>query len=94
MIKSYGHKSVRALFEDGRRLKSLPTEVQQRAVRKLQMLHAARQLSDLRVPLSNRLETLKGDRLDQHSIRINKQYRICFVWRNGNAHDVEIVDYH
>jgi proteic killer suppression protein len=68
--------------------------MQQRAVRKLQMLHAARQLSDLRVPLSNRLETLKGDRRDQHSIRINKQYRICFVWRNGNAHDVEIVDYH
>ena len=58
------------------------------------MLDAAVDLTDLRVPPGNRLEKLKGDRADQYSIRINKQWRICFRWRSGNAHDVEIVDYH
>lgn len=64
------------------------------ALRKLRMLDAAGSLDDLRVPPGNRLERLRGDRQGQHSIRINDQWRICFPWRGGDAHDVEIVDYH
>ncbi len=64
------------------------------ALRKLKWLDAAADLNDLRIPPANRLEKLKGDREGQHSIRVNDQYRLCFVWRNGNAHDVELVDYH
>jgi proteic killer suppression protein len=64
------------------------------ARRKLLYLHQARRLEDLRVPPGNHLELLKGDRAGSHSIRINDQWRICFVWRQGDAHDVEIVDYH
>ncbi|MDR2014555.1 MAG: type II toxin-antitoxin system RelE/ParE family toxin [Azoarcus sp.] len=64
------------------------------AERKLQMLHRAVMLDDLRIPPNNRLEALKGDRKEQHSIRINDQWRVCFVWREGHAFDVEIVDYH
>ena len=64
------------------------------AERKLQMLHRAVMLDDLRIPPSNRLEVLKGDRKGQHSIRINDQWRLCFAWREGHAWDVEIVDYH
>jgi proteic killer suppression protein len=64
------------------------------ALRKLQQLQFATQLSDLAAPGGNRLEALKGDRKGQHSVRINDQWRICFVWRDGNAHNVEIVDYH
>jgi len=58
------------------------------------MLNAATNVTDLRVPPGNRLDALKGDRKDQHSIRVNDQYRVCFRWRNGDAFDVEIVDYH
>jgi proteic killer suppression protein len=58
------------------------------------LLNSARALSDLRIPPANRLEALKGDRAGQHAIRINEQWRICFVWREGQAHHVEIVDYH
>ena len=58
------------------------------------MLHAARELRDLTIPPSNRLEKLKGDRAGQYSIRVNDQYRVCFVWKSGDAYDVEIVDYH
>jgi len=68
--------------------------VQKVALRKLRMLDAAVRLDDLRVPPGNRLEGLRGDRAGQHSIRVNDQWRICFRWRNGDAHDVEIVDYH
>lgn len=68
--------------------------MQQVARRKLRMLNNAQSLMDLRVPPGNRLEALKGDRVGQHSIRINEQWRICFVWREGDVHDVEIVDYH
>jgi proteic killer suppression protein len=57
-------------------------------------LHTARDVNDLRVPPGNRLEALSGDRKGQHSIRINDQYRLCFVWRDGNAHEAEVVDYH
>lgn len=64
------------------------------ALRKLRLLNRARTLGDLRVPPGNRLEALKGERRDQHSIRINDQWRICFRWRDGAAFDVEIVDYH
>jgi proteic killer suppression protein len=64
------------------------------ALRKLDMLDAAMALHDLRVPPANRLEALRGDRAGQHSIRINDQWRLCFIWRHDGAHDVEIVDYH
>ena len=62
--------------------------------RKLLLLHAAARLDDLRIPPGNRLEALRGDRAGQHSIRVNDQWRICFIWKDGEAHDVEIVDYH
>ena len=69
-------------------------QVSKVARRKLKMLNAATNVTDLRVPPGNRLEALKGDRKGQHSIRVNDQYRVCFCWRNGDAFDVEIVDYH
>jgi proteic killer suppression protein len=71
-----------------------PPDIQRRARRKLLLLHAATQLQQLTVPPGNHLEALKGDRKGQHSIRVNEQWRICFIWRSGNACDVEIVDYH
>ena len=70
------------------------SSITEQARKKLYMLHTTLSLEDLRVPPSNRLEVLKGDRKNQYSIRINKQWRICFSWYNGNAYDVEIVDYH
>ena len=69
-------------------------DIQRRAQAKLMMLNNARDLSDLRVPPGNRLETLSGDRKGQHSIRIDQQWRICFFWRQGDAYSVAIVDYH
>jgi len=72
----------------------LPQDIQPVARRKLRMLNNVRTLNDLRVPPANRLEALHGKRRGQHSIRINDQWRICFVWKDGDAHDVEIVDYH
>ena len=72
----------------------LPSEIQRTALRKLRQLDAAVALQDLRAPPGNRLELLKGDRAGQHSIRINDRWRICFRWRDGNAFDVEIADYH
>lgn len=72
----------------------LPASIQSVARRKLRMLHNAATLEDLRIPPANRLEALKGDRKGQHSIRINDQWRICFRWNQGDAHDVGIVDYH
>ena len=72
----------------------MPADIQVIARRKLRMLNNAQQLTDLRIPPANRLKALKGARKGQHSIRINDQWRICFVWRNGNAEAVEIVDYH
>ncbi len=74
--------------------KRLPGNIQERALHRLQLLDAAVRLEDLRVPPGNRLEALKGDRKGQHSIRVGRQWRICFRWVDGNAHDVEIVDYH
>lgn len=72
----------------------VPTTVRKTLYRKLQMLEAAHELRDLRVPPGNRLEALKGNRQGQHSIRVNEQWRLCFVWENGEAREVEFCDYH
>ena len=72
----------------------LPQQIQRAARRKLMLLHQARRLQDLRVPYGNRLESLKDDRVGQHSVRINDQWRLCFRWQGEDAFDVEIVDYH
>ena len=93
MIKSFADNDTEALFH-GMRPRKLPSELWRRGARKLWILNAATELSELRVPPGNRLEKLKGDREGQHSIRINDQWRICFVWRDGNAYQVEITDYH
>jgi proteic killer suppression protein len=93
LIKSFKDRSSESIFL-GIRVRGLPDEIQQRARRKLRMLDAATTIEDLLVPPSNRLEKLRGDRRGQHSIRINNQWRICFVWKAGNALDIEIVDYH
>lgn len=79
---------------DGSRSRKLPAEIQDRALIRLKMLDAAETLEDLRNPPSNRLHALTGDRAGQHSISINMQWRICFVWRDGGADGVEITDYH
>jgi proteic killer suppression protein len=78
----------------GERSRKLPPDIQNTARRKLEYLHRARKLRDLLAPPGTRLEALKGDRAGRHSIRINDQWRICFVWRDDNAEQVEIVDYH
>jgi len=78
----------------GRRSRRLPADIQATALRKLRLLNHARALSDLSAPPGNRLEALKGDRTGQYSIRVNAQWRICFLWRDGGPADVEIVDYH
>jgi len=93
MIKTFKERETQGIWE-GRRSRRLPNNIQRVARRKLRMLNNARTLDDLRVPPANRLEILKGKRKGQHSIRINDQWRICFVWSNGNADKVEIVDYH
>ena len=93
MIESFKCKETKKLF-DRQYSKKLPQSIQRVATRKLWMLDAAAQLSDLRVPPNNQLEALKGNRKGQHSIRINKQWRICFKWKAGQAKDVEIIDYH
>lgn len=93
MIKGFKDRDAERLFRR-ERVKRLGSDVQQRALRKLRMLDAATTLDDLKIPPANRLEKLKGDRAGQHSIRINRQWRICFNWRSGNVYDVEIVDYH
>ena len=93
MIKSFADKRTAAIFA-GHVVKGLPPQIQKRARAKLLVLDAAVSLDDLRAPPGNRLEALHGNRKGQHSIRINDQWRICFVWRAGNAWNVEIVDYH
>ncbi|CBS90116.1 type II toxin-antitoxin system RelE/ParE family toxin [Azospirillum lipoferum] len=92
MIRSFRDRQTKALYE-GETVRQFTT-VSKVAARKLDMLNAAAVLEDLRSPPGNRLEALKGDRAGQHSIRINDQWRLCFVWREDGAHDVEIVDYH
>ena len=93
MIASFRDKETETIW-DGRRSRRLPGDIQVVALRKLRLLNAAQNLADLRVPPANRLEALRGDRAGQHSIRINDQWRICFIWREGHAHEAEIVDYH
>lgn len=93
MIKSFRCKETEKIFQ-GRFSARLPQAIQRTAAIKLQMLHAATFLETLRIPPSNFLEALRGDREGQHSIRINKQWRICFFWKGSDAFDVEIVDYH
>jgi len=93
MIRNFRSRETERIWS-GVRSKRLPQDIQQIARRKLRMLHNARSLNDLRVPPANRLEALKGDRSGQHSIRINGQWRICFVWMDGDAVSVEIADYH
>lgn len=93
MIKSFKDKETDKLFH-GRFSAKLPQGIQRVAAIKLKILNAATILETLRIPPSNYLEALHGDREGQHSIRINKQWRICFVWQGNDAYDVEIVDYH
>jgi toxin HigB-1 len=83
-----------ATIWSGRRSRRLPGDIQAAAVRKLRLLNNTKRLHDLRVPPGNRLEALKGNRTGQHSIRINDQWRICFIWKDNHAREVEIVDYH
>jgi proteic killer suppression protein len=93
MIKSFASKETEKLFN--REIsRKIPISIQQIARRKLEILDATEILQDLRIPPSNHLEKLSGDRKGKYSIRINKQCRICFEWRNGNAYNVEIADYH
>jgi proteic killer suppression protein len=93
MIQSFADKPTAAIFA-GLRVRKLPGEIQDTARRKLKQIDAAGALDSLRIPPGNRLEALKGDRTGQHSVRINDQWRICFRWHDGQAFDVEIVDYH
>ncbi|MDQ6960539.1 MAG: type II toxin-antitoxin system RelE/ParE family toxin [Mariprofundaceae bacterium] len=93
MIKSFRGKAAAAIFS-GLFIRSAPHDIQRRARAKLRQIDHAGSLDDLRVPPANRLEALRSGRAGQHSIRINRQWRICFVWRDGDAFDVEIMDYH
>lgn len=93
MIRSFKEKRAEQIF-NRQRCRGLSPDIQRAAYRKLAILDAAEILGDLRVPPGNRLEKLSGDRAGQHSIRINDQWRLCFIWRHGDAYDVEIVDYH
>jgi toxin HigB-1 len=93
VIKSFRDKRTAAVFL-GETPKGFPTEIANAARRRLRFLDNAQALNDLRSPPSNRLEVLRGNRSGQHSIRVNDQWRLCFRWRNGDAFDVEIVDYH
>lgn len=93
MIHSFANRETLLVWA-GRRSRKLPADIQQRALAKLALIHAAEVLDDLKLPPGNRLHALDGDRAGQHSVSINMQWRICFVWKDGNAYDVEIVDYH
>lgn len=93
MIQSFADRDTERLFRR-ERVRRFPVELQRVMLRKLGLVDAAELLDDLRVPPGNRLEKLKGDRAGQHSIRVNDQWRICFRWKDGNAYDVQIADYH
>ena len=93
MIRSYRDRDTQAVAER-QRVRRFPEDIQRRAQMKLMIINNAEDLNDLRVPPGNRLEALSGDRDGQYSIRINDQWRICFTWSEGNAYQVEIVDYH
>jgi proteic killer suppression protein len=93
MIASFRDGETERLWQSGKN-RRLPADLQRRAFKKLALLNAAATLDNLKVPPGNQLEALRGNRTGQHSIRVNHQYRVCFVWRDGNAFEVEIVDYH
>jgi toxin HigB-1 len=93
VIRTFRNKDTQAIFK-GEFVKKLDRQIQQRAREKLKYLDSASDLRDLMMPPSNQLEGLKGDRRGQHSVRINKQWRICFIWKDGDAFNVEIADYH
>lgn len=93
MIQSFRDRETERLFRR-ERVRSVPPDLQRIALRKLVQLDAATALQDLKIPPGNRLEALSGNRRGQHSVRINDQWRICFEWKDGHAHQVEIVDYH
>ncbi len=93
MILSFNDKETEKVWKQ-EFSKKLPPEIQSVGLRKLFMIARAKDIEDLMIPPSNKLEKLKGDRKNQYSIRINNQFRICFFWDNGNAYNVEIVDYH
>ena len=93
MIVSFKDDDTELLWRTGES-RRIPANLRNAAARKLMILNAALSLENLLAPPGNRLEALKGDRKGQYSIRVNDQYRICFVWRDGNAHNVEIMDYH
>lgn len=93
MIQSFADAETELIW-NGRRSRKLPSEIQSIALRKLRLVNAAKVVGDLRIPPGNRLESLKGDRAGQWSIRINDQWRICFIWDEGGPRNVEIVDYH
>lgn len=96
MIASFGDRATEALFhgEGGKAVRRLPPPIRPAATRKLDLLNAARVLGDLRAPPGNRLEALKGNLQGKHSIRVNDQWRIVFRWESGDAHDVQVTDYH
>jgi proteic killer suppression protein len=93
VIKSFRDKETEKIYLRERSAR-LPGDIQQIALRKLRIINNAQNINDLRIPPSNRLEKLSGDRAGQYSIRINDQWRICFVWKDNNAYYVEITDYH
>lgn len=93
MIISFGDRRTARLY-DGERVRGIPQDVVRVGLRKLDMLHNARSLTDLRVPPGNRLEALRGNLDGLHSIRVNDQWRVVFRWRDGNAEDVRVMDYH
>jgi len=93
MIKAFKDGRTRSIWEL-RLIKGVPADIAKTALRKLRYIDAAVSLDDLRIPPANRLEALKGDRRGQYSIRVNDQFRICFVWKDGDAYHVELVDYH
>jgi len=93
MLTSFGNKHTQKIWE-GERVKGLPAEIQEIARRKLRMLNNSQNLTDLMIPPSNRLEKLKGTLKNFYSIRVNDQWRIIFKWNNGNAEEVELIDYH
>ena len=93
MIRSYRDRDTQAVAER-RRVRRFPEQLQRQAQRKLMIINNASDLNDLRVPPGSRLEALSGDRDGQFSIRINDQWRVCFTWEDGDAYQVEIVDYH
>lgn len=94
VIKTFADQSTKEFWDTGKSQGMPPANLRSAARKKLAMLHSAGRLEDLRIPPGNRLERLRRDRDGQHSIRINDQFRLCFVWRDGDAYEVEITDYH